>query len=80
MVKLVEAHPRPADVATGPKQFEYPVGHRALAAYHGDECLKAIRAAVANPHPTTVQDHDLLHAVRMARSAFAHAAKAKKER
>lgn len=49
---------------------------RGWAQHWGGEAVGAIRRAVADPHPTTIVDLDLEHAVRAARMAFYHAARA----
>lgn len=49
--------------------------HRTMAAWWGDQCIRAIRDAVAHPRPATIEDLALLHAVRSARIALWHALK-----
>lgn len=57
-----------------PTSFAYPHGdHRALAAYWGEQAACAIRRAVALQNQTTIEDFNLLHAVRCARIAAHHA-------
>ena len=54
--------------------------HRTMAAWWGDQCIRAIRDAIANPRPTTIDDLALLHAVRSARIALWHALKVGRHR
>lgn len=53
---------------------------RQMAEYWGREVASAIKAAVANPHPTTAWDHDLEQAVRSAKMAAWRAGKVKGKR
>jgi uncharacterized UPF0146 family protein len=50
--------------------------HHAMAAHWGEQTVRAIRAAIAQPHPTTSEDYDLTYAVRCARHAHGHAVRA----
>jgi hypothetical protein len=54
--------------------------HRAMAAHWGEESVRAIRAAVAQPHYTTIEDLEMLHAVRCAKQAYYHGMKVTKYR
>ncbi len=49
--------------------------HRAMAAFWGEEAIKSLREAIANPRYVTREDLALFHAVRAARIAWWHALK-----
>jgi hypothetical protein len=49
--------------------------HRAMADWWGLEALGSIRNAIATPRPATIEDLDMLHAVRATRMAVWHAEK-----
>lgn len=51
--------------------------HVAMAAHWGDECVAAMRRAIATPHYRTIVDLELEHAVRSAKMTIWHAMKAK---
>lgn len=57
-----------------------PTEHAAWAAWWGEQALRAIRDAIANPHPTTRFDLDYDHAVRSTRLAAWHGFKAMRQR
>lgn len=49
---------------------------RGWAAHWGAEAVRSIAAAVANPHPATIADLDMNHAVRAAKLAWWHSCRA----
>ena len=56
----------------------YPTTERGQLTYWAKEMLKAIERAIANPQPSTFEDHALLDAIRFTRCAVGHAFKVRK--